>query len=85
RRRGGGWRDDELIGRSFAAYTHPDDLAATLAAFAAILERPLTVPYEYRFRHKDGSYRSFAWTAAFEDGRVYASGRDTTMPGSSRP
>ncbi|TXN63046.1 PAS domain-containing hybrid sensor histidine kinase/response regulator, partial [Methylobacterium sp. WL6] len=74
-----GWRDDELIGRSFAAYTHPDDLAATLAAFAAILERPLTVPYEYRFRHKDGSYRSFAWTAAFEDGRVYASGRDTTL------
>ena len=73
-----GWREDELLGTSFVAYTHPDDLEATMAAFAGILERPLTVPHEYRFRHRDGSYRWFAWTAAFEDGRVYASGRDIT-------
>jgi PAS domain S-box-containing protein len=74
-----GWRDDELIGASFVERTHPDDLDATLAVFAGILERPLTIPYASRFRHKDGSYRSFAWTAAFEDGRVYASGRDITL------
>ena len=71
-----GWTAAELVGTSFAHYTHPDDLAATLQAFASVLERPLAVPYEYRFRHKDGAYHWFAWTGAFEDGLVYATGRD---------
>lgn len=74
-----GWREDELLGSKFVDYTHPEDLEATLAAFASILEKPLTAPHEYRFRHKDGSYRWFAWTAGFEAGRVYASGRHTTL------
>lgn len=73
-----GWTREELVGRSFAEFTHPDDLEGTLAVFAGIFEKPLTDPYEYRFRHKDGSYRWFAWTAAFEAGRVYANGRHTT-------
>ena len=74
-----GWTEDELLGSQFVEYTHPDDLEATLAAFASIFEKPLTEPYAYRFRHKDGSYRWFGWTGAFEDGKVYASGRDLTM------
>lgn len=74
-----GWRENELLGASFVTFTHPDDLEATTAAFGGILDRPLTVPHEFRFRHRDGSYRWFAWTAAFEDGRVYASGRDITL------
>jgi PAS domain S-box-containing protein len=73
-----GWCEDELVGRSFTDLTHPDDVAPTLRAFAGILEAPLVEPYEYRLRHRDGSYRRFAWTAAFEDGKVYASGRDVT-------
>lgn len=74
-----GWRDDELIGASFVERTHPDDLEAAQAALTAILTVPLTVPHEARFRRADGSYRWFAWTAAFEDGRIYASGRDITL------
>jgi len=73
-----GWEADELVGFPFAVFTHPDDLQATLTAFAGIIEAPLTVPFEYRLRHKDGSYRWFAWTAAFEGGRIYANGRHTT-------
>ena len=73
-----GWEPEELKGKPFADFTHPDDLPATLAAFAGIFEEPLTIPFEYRFRHKDGSYRWFAWTGAFEQGSVYASGRHTT-------
>ncbi|MBX9930187.1 MAG: PAS domain S-box protein [Methylobacterium sp.] len=74
-----GWRDEELLGASFVERTHPDDLDAAQAALTDILTRPLTVPHESRFRHMDGSYRWFAWTASFEDGRIYASGRDITV------
>ena len=74
-----GWQPDELVGEPFIAFTHPDDVEATNAAFVGVLERPLVSPHEYRFRHKDGSYRWFAWTAAFEGGKVYASGRHTTV------
>jgi PAS domain S-box-containing protein len=73
-----GWKAAELVGRSFEAFTHPEDLVATQVAFASIIATPLTRPYEYRLRHADGTYRWFAWTAAFEDGQVYATGRHTT-------
>lgn len=73
-----GWSESELVGTTFSDYTHPDDLAGSLAAFTTIFETPLTVPYEYRLRHKDGSYKWFSWTGTFEDGRVYAAGRHVT-------
>jgi PAS domain S-box-containing protein len=73
-----GWSERDLLGVRFVEFTHPDDLEATLAVFATIFEAPLIKPYEYRLRHRDGSYRWFAWTAAFEAGRVYATGRHTT-------
>ena len=73
-----GWQEHELVGRHFIEFTHPEDLEATLAVFAGIFQAPLTRSYEYRLRHKDGTYRYFAWTAAFEGGKVYANGRHTT-------
>ncbi|GJD39338.1 Sensor histidine kinase RcsC [Methylobacterium bullatum] len=73
-----GWTSDDLAGRSFADLAHPDDRDAVCATFSAIVAEPLTDPFEFRLRHADGSYRWFAWTGAFEDGRIYASGRNTT-------
>jgi PAS domain S-box-containing protein len=73
-----GWSERELIGTTFSDYTHPEDLLASLAAFAGIFEQPLIVPYEHRLRHKDGSYKWFSWTGSFQDGRVYAAGRHVT-------
>ena len=70
-----GYEAHEIVGTTFLGYTHPDDLNATVAVFAGIFEAPLHAPYEYRFRHKDGSYRWFAWTGSFHEGRVYAAGR----------
>jgi PAS domain S-box-containing protein len=74
-----GWKASELLGHSFVEFTHPDDLAAAQDVFANIMAAPLIEPYEYRLRHADGSYRWFSWTAAFEDGQVYATGRHTTI------
>lgn len=73
-----GWSEQQLVGAKFADYTHPEDLVATIAAFQGIFQAPLTVPYEYRLRHKDGSYKWFSWTGTFEDGLVYAAGRHVT-------
>jgi len=71
-----GWKPAELLGQPFSKFTHPDDLEATQAKFAATLETQLVKPFEFRFLRKGGGYRWFAWTATFEHGRVYASGRD---------
>jgi sigma-B regulation protein RsbU (phosphoserine phosphatase) len=74
-----GWNETELVGRSFVEFAHPDDLDATIRAFKSIAETPLVVPYEYRLRHKDGSYRWFSWTGAVSHKLVYANGRHTTL------
>ena len=73
-----GWDAGELIGIRFLEITYPDEIDATFAVFQGIFEAPLVNPYQFRLRHKDGTYRWFAWTGAFEDGRVYANGRHTT-------
>ena len=73
-----GWSELELVGTNFAELTHPDDLAKTLMVFGTFSAAPLAEPYESRLRHKDGSHRWFAWTAALEDGAVFATGRPTT-------
>jgi PAS domain S-box-containing protein len=74
-----GWSEAELLGNNFAGFTHADDLAGTQRVFRGIAERPLTTPWEFRLRHRDGGYRWFAWTAAMENGAIYASGRETTQ------
>jgi PAS domain S-box-containing protein len=73
-----GWDAEELIGIRFLEITHPDEIDVTFAVFQGIFEAPLVNPYQFRLRHRDGTYRWFAWTGAFEDGRVYANGRHTT-------
>jgi two-component system NtrC family sensor kinase len=54
-----GYRPDELVGRSAFDHIHPDDLAAVLAVNARAKADPgLTDRVEYRFHHKDGSWRT---------------------------
>ncbi len=73
-----GWTSDELVNTPFAPLVHPDDLEATQAVFAGLFDAPLTQPYTYRLRHRDGSYRWVAWIAVLEQGKIYANGRDVT-------
>ena len=72
-----GWTEQEMIGTPFADYVHPEDLEATKAKFSGLLDAPLTDPHEYRLRKKNGDYQWFAWTASYDDEKVYANGRDT--------
>ncbi|HEY3282315.1 MAG TPA: PAS domain S-box protein, partial [Armatimonadota bacterium] len=53
-----GYAPEELLGHLVGEYVHPDDLAGVQERFAAVKERPGgTLTKEFRFRHKDGSWR----------------------------
>jgi PAS domain S-box-containing protein len=53
-----GYAPEELIGRNAFELIHPDDLQKTRDAFAEVIrtpDGPLSI--QFRFRHKDGSWR----------------------------
>jgi PAS domain S-box-containing protein len=53
-----GYRPDELIGKRAFEFLHPDDLVRLAALYAeGIANRQLVATVEYRFRHRDGSWR----------------------------
>ncbi len=53
-----GYKPEELIGRSAFELIHPDDMARMQKIFTECLLRPGSVDSgEFRFRHKDGSWR----------------------------
>ena len=71
-----GWREEDLIGRSFLDLVHPDDLSATTAEAARLSEGLTTLRFENRYQHKDGSYSWLSWTAVPDDSFVHAVARD---------
>ena len=73
-----GWLDDDLLGKTSEWLEHPDDIERTRAQVAHLATAGVMPRFENRFRHKDGSYRWISWTAARDDGQVYAVGRDVT-------
>ncbi|HEX6639209.1 MAG TPA: PAS domain S-box protein [Steroidobacteraceae bacterium] len=55
-----GYRVDELVGRNALDFMHPEDAESLNDRFRGLLRRPHTQSglnqFEYRFRHKDGSW-----------------------------
>jgi PAS domain S-box-containing protein len=72
-----GWDSEELVGRSYLNFIHPDDHPTSEGALTTASARALPV-YENRYRHKDGNFRCISWVAAPEGDLIYASGRDVT-------
>ena len=72
---------DELTARPFVEFVHPDDVQRTADEAAALATGTVTVNFENRYRHADGSYRTLAWSAFGrpEDGLIYCVGRDVTV------
>jgi PAS domain S-box-containing protein len=58
-----GWTLAELEARPFLDLVHPDDLEATRAEVATIIEGEEAILFANRFRHRDGSYRWLRWNA----------------------
>lgn len=74
-----GWTKDELLGASVLDLIHPDDVAATLQAARDVDAAGRIAPgFTNRYRHRDGSYRWFAWNTTRSDGMLVAVGRDVT-------
>jgi PAS domain S-box-containing protein len=69
---------EEVIGHSFREFLPSEELAITDALHAVASEGTHLTNFQNRFRHKDGSCRWIAWHTAFEDGLIYAYGRDIT-------
>ncbi|MBD8529197.1 MULTISPECIES: PAS domain S-box protein [unclassified Massilia] len=73
-----GWSETELVGSPFMALVHPEDVAATLREVGGLSEGQTTFRFENRYRHRDGSYRTLAWSAAPDANHIHAVARDVT-------
>jgi PAS domain S-box-containing protein len=75
-----GWSLDELRGRPFFDFIHPDDQAPTAAQYEAQKAGGHAISFSNRYRRKDGTYRWLEWNATpvGADGLIYAVARDVT-------
>ena len=73
-----GWTEDELIGTSFLDLVHEGDVAATTGEAARLNKGLVTLRFENRYRHKDGSFRWLSWAAVPDENYIHAVGRDIT-------
>jgi PAS domain S-box-containing protein len=72
-----GYQPEELIGARFDAFVEPSDLSRSYAALEHAAHEVLP-SFENRYRHKDGSWRNIAWTAAPSGELIYCVARDVT-------
>ena len=59
-----GYTGEELLSKPVASFIHPDDIVRNNAERANLARGNLTLDFENRYIHKDGSIRHFLWTAA---------------------
>ncbi len=74
-----GWSADEITAKPFVEFVHEDDVAATLAAAAALANGEPQLTFENRYRHRDGGHRWLSWNAVSKDGKIYSTVRDVTV------
>ncbi|MGD0691989.1 MAG: PAS domain S-box protein [Acidimicrobiales bacterium] len=80
-----GWTPEDLAGKDFIEFVHPDDVALTLAESVAEWgeDSPTRSGFENRLRCRDGTYRWIEWTSQRRGDLIYATGRDVTARNSN--
>ncbi|MBI5815668.1 MAG: PAS domain S-box protein [Nitrospinae bacterium] len=75
-----GFTEQELLGRPFMEFIHPDDRPGAQAALEKLLSGMPVVDFENRLLCQDGSCRWLEWQAAadLESGLFFATARDVT-------
>ena len=74
-----GYAPDELRGRSYIEFVHPEDRAATATHGQSLHERPgEVVAFRNRCVHQDGRVLWLSWNAVTDGERVYTMATDVT-------
>ncbi len=75
-----GYSGDELRGRPYIDFVHPDDHAIAYDRIAQLASGTRVVNYETRLRTRSGEFRWFEWnaTAVGDEAAIYAVGRDVS-------
>ena len=73
-----GYSVQELEGRSFLDFVHPEDLPATLDILADLKSQSSVQSFVNRYRSKSGEYRHIEWRSTPQGALIYASARDIT-------
>lgn len=75
-----GYDNEEVIGKHYSQFLHPDDIAVTTSIAAEILEGSEVSDFENRGIRKDGQEVIFRWSAVWsrEDSVMVCVGRDVT-------
>ena len=73
-----GYSGDELRGRPYIDFVHPDDHAIAYERIGELASGIRVVNYETRLRTQSGEFRWFEWnaTAVADEAAIYAVGRD---------
>ncbi|KPX81293.1 Sensory box histidine kinase/response regulator [Pseudomonas meliae] len=72
-----GHTEQELLGSTIMSLLHPDDVRNTEDALKHTINHVLPL-FENRYRHVDGTYQWFGWTAAPGNGIIFALGKHLT-------
>jgi PAS domain S-box-containing protein len=73
-----GYSLEELHGRKFLDFVHPEDLKATIEVTKQLKEGKDVLNFINRYRKKDGSYIYLEWRSKPNGNFIYASARDIT-------
>ncbi|HET9474352.1 MAG TPA: PAS domain S-box protein, partial [Steroidobacteraceae bacterium] len=74
-----GYSVDEVLRIPYMELIHPDDKAATArAVMTQVVGGESVDQFVNRYRHKDGSWRTFSWRSVPRGKLMYASARDVT-------
>lgn len=74
-----GWKEEELLGKSFLDLLHPDELERTKVAIATMADTTSPIHVESKIRCKDDSYRWFSWNVTKKGAYFYGLATDITQ------
>jgi PAS domain S-box-containing protein len=76
-----GYAKEELEGKPFVDFIHPDDLAATFKEVEKLSKGEFVINFENRYRCKNGNYVQLSWDTSPdpESGNLYCIARDMTL------
>jgi PAS domain S-box-containing protein len=73
-----GYPLEELEGKRFLEFVHPDDLQSTLDTLSTLNAQTPVQSFTNRYRHQNGSYRFIEWRSLPNGKLIYATARDVT-------